>query len=419
LNFHKDPGMRRINFDHQAGSPLSPEVVEAMTPWLRDSSSRPTALHHFGLQAKQAMARARESLASLVGAKEEREIVFTASAVESTNLALKGYALANRSRGGHIVACETDSPAVLESLDALSFLGIQRTLVKPDAQGRIDPAGLANAIQPETLLIATHAAHPDLGAIQNLAEIGRLASEHGIPLFVEAEAAMGWVDVDVGRLGIKLLSFSPNVFHGPKGCGVLFKDRRIRLEPLIHGGDQEFGCRAGEENLPALVGAGMACERAMERMADWRLQAAKVQEALWNRLQSEATLIRLHGPPPGPGRLANHLNFSMEFVEGEGLALFLDMKGIAVHTGAACTTRSMRVAPAFQAIGVPPELAKSNLLLTWSAERTIEEAGQLVDWILKGIERMRGLSPSWEDFREGRIASVIADSGKKVSASPG
>ena len=254
--------MRHVNLDHQAATPLLPEVFEAMKPYFFEAYGNPSSLHQHGLRVRDALAQARAQAAAFLNAASPEEILFTSDGQESANLAIQGLAYANQRRGHHLVVTEIEHPAVLHSVEFLETQGFVCTRVKVDAQGFVDPAAIRAALTPQTILIAVHLANPDLGTIEPIQAIGQLALEQGIPLYVDAEAAASWLPLDVQVLGASLCSFSPHKWHGPKGVGVLYRQKRARLNAILHGGAQEGGRRAGVENVPGIVGAGVACELA-------------------------------------------------------------------------------------------------------------------------------------------------------------
>jgi cysteine desulfurase len=323
------------------------------------------------------------------------------------NLAVKGAALANKRRGSHIVLTTAEQPAVSRSVDALADLGFAATRVPVDGAGRVDPDAFAAALRPETVLACVHHANHDLGTLQRLDLIGQATAEKGVPLFVDATASAGWVPIDVQRCHIDLLALAPHRFYGPKGAGVLYRHRRARVAPLIHGGEQENSRRAGTENVAAIAGAGQAAVVASRDLASRQAAARQLAEFLLAEFSNRTPHLVLNGPPPGPERLPHHLSFSIEFIEGEGLALMLDVKGVALAAGAACVTKSMRVPPVLAAIRLPEELAKGTVILGCGAEQTREEMLFAVEIMARAVAALREMSPGWEDFKAGRVKSLL------------
>src|SRR5438034_1363328 len=324
--------MRRVFLDHQATTPVLPEVFEAMKPFFTEACGSPSSLHQLGLRSRDALALARAQVAALINAESPDEIVFTSGGTESANLAVKGTAYANQRHGDHIVMSEIEHPSVIKSVEFLEKRGFHCTRVKVDAVGFVDPADVRAALTEKTILICIHHVNHDLGTIEPIRKIGELAMAKGIPFFVDAVASGGWLPIDVRAMGVKLLSLSPHRFYGPKGVGVLYRNRRARLSSILHGGVQEGGLRAGTENVPALVGAGVAAEIALRELPRRLAHAAKLQKRLWEGIHRGVPCVKLNGPRPGPQRLRTNLNISAEFIEGEGLALMLDRKSTRLNS---------------------------------------------------------------------------------------
>jgi len=399
--------MHRVFLDHQATTPVLPEVFEAMKPFLSEACGSPSSLHQLGLRARDALARAREQVAAFINAESPDEILFTSGGTESANLAVKGTAYANQRRGDHIVISEIEHPSVINSVEFLKKQGFNCTRVKVDPEGFVDPAEVRAALTEKTILICVHHVNHDIGTIEPIREIGEIAAGKGIPLFVDAVASGGWLPIDVRALGVQLLSLSPHRFYGPKGVGVLYRNRRARLTSLLHGGVQEGGLRAGTENVPAIVGAGVAAEVAARELPQRAAHTAGLQQRLWDGLKSRVEYVRLNGPEPGPHRSSTNLNLSVEFIEGEGLALALDLEGIAVASGPSCISHSLKISPVLTAIGLGHSLAQGNVLLSLGRENTTEEIDFVVDKFARAVARLRSLSPLWEDFQRGLADSLI------------
>ena len=361
-----------IYLDHLTTTPPLPEVVDVMQPWLRAQFGAAASLHKLGLEARDAIDESRTRLAKLVNAAEPEEIIFTSSGTEAINHAVKGVALANHRFGSHIVTTGIEHPAVLGSIAWLESRGFSSTQIGVDGQGRIDPGALGEAMTDETILVCLHHANHDLGTVQSITDVAELTSARSIPLFVDATASGGWLPINVQQLGVDLLALAPHRFYGPKGVGVLYKNRRARVEKLLHGGMQENEFRAGTENVAAIVGSGVAAEHAKAALAQGAAHATKLQVRLLKSIRQAVEGVHLNGPEPDDGRLPHQLNLSTEGVEGEGQALMLDMQGVAIAAGAACTTRSMRLPPALLAIGRDADLAKGTTL--WGIGRDTTEA---------------------------------------------
>ena len=411
--------MRSVYLDHYSATPVLPEVFEAMRPWFTEEFGNPSSLHHRGLRARDAMARARAGVAALIAGAAPEEIIFTSDGTESANLAVKGVAYAGQRRGNHIVTSQVEHPSVLQSLDFLEKQGFESARVKVDSQGFVDPEAVRAAITDRTILISIQHANPDIGAIQPVAAIGRIAAEKGIPFHVDADASAGWLPIDVEAMGASLVTFSPHRFHGPKGAGVLYRNKRARMVSILHGGVQEGGRRAGVENVPAIVGAGAACEIAARELASRAAHAARLQERLWNGLKARVPYLRLNGPAPGPGRLPANLNLSAEFIEGEGQLLLCDMKGIGVASGSSCVSKSLAISHVLAAIGLDHALAQGNIILTLGASNTEEEMDYVIETYAGIVEKLRGMSPMWDQFQKGLADSAVSPrAGRPSESSP-
>lgn len=383
--------MPKIYLDHQAATPLRPEVREAMLPWLDGQFGNAGSLHAHGLRARNAVREARRRITAFINASSPGDIVFTSDGTEAMNLAVKGVAWANRSRGNHLVLSAIEHPAIEHSVAWLEQQGFRGTRVPVNGEGVIEPGAIAAACTEETILIATHLVNHDLGTIQPVAELGQLAAGRAIPLFVDAEAAAGLLPVDVGTLGASLLSFSPHRFGGPPGVGVLYRNSRVPMTPLLHGGNQEGGLRAGLENVAAIVGAGVAADLAAREMQSEAGRLRQLQVRLWRGIQERLPGTRLNGPAPGAGRAPNSLNLSFPGTEGEGVALACDLKGLAIGSGSACLGRALKIPPALAAIGLDAELARANILLSLGHETTEAEVDAAAEIMAKIVARLRTL----------------------------
>ncbi|KAB2675119.1 MAG: cysteine desulfurase [Verrucomicrobia bacterium] len=409
--------MRQVYLDHQAATPLLPEAFEAMRPYFTEHFGNASSLHQAGLRVRDALKKARQQMAALVNAESEEDIFFTSDGTESSNLAIKGVAYANERKGKHLVVSATEHPSVMNSVEFLEKQGWTCTRVPVDAAGLVDPAAVGAAITPQTVLVAVHHVNHDIGAIQKVAEIGRICAEKGVPFYVDCEASAGWLPVDVREFGASLASFSPHRFYGPKGVGVLYRSKKARLVSIIHGGVQEGGRRAGTENIPAIVGAGVAAEVAVEKLPGRMAHAAALQKRLWDGLASRIPYIKLNGPLPGPDRIPTNLNISTEFIEGEGQLLLCDLNGIAVASGSSCVSKSLKISHVLAAIGLDHALAQGNLILTLGDANTLEDMDYVVETFARIVEKLRNMSPMWDEFQRGVIDSVIAPTGRGKSFS--
>ncbi|HZM04859.1 MAG TPA: cysteine desulfurase family protein [Candidatus Saccharimonadales bacterium] len=399
--------MRHVYLDHQAATPVLPEVFEAMRPFFTEAFGNPSSLHQHGVRARDAIAQARSQIAALINAESPDDIIFTSDGTESSNLAVKGAALASQRRGNHIVLSEIEHPSVIESVKYLEQHGFTATRVKVDHEGFIDPETVRGAVTEKTILIAIHHVNHDIGTVQAVREISEVAAEKGMAFYVDADASAGWSPVDVRDLRANLLSFSPHRFYGPKGVGVLYRNRRARLTSIIHGGTQENGWRAGIENVPAIVGAGMAAELARRDLGQRQSHCRRLQQHLWHGLKARIPFLKLNGPEPGARRSPTNLNISTEFVEGESQLLLCDMHGIALASGTNCISQSLQVSPVLSAIGLPPALAQGAILMSLGAENTLEEMDCVIETLAKIVGKLRGMSPTWDQFEKGTLNSVV------------
>jgi cysteine desulfurase len=365
-----------------------------MKPFFAEAYGNPSSLHRHGLLARDAIARARSQVAALINAESPEEIIFTSDGTESSNLAVQGTAAAYQRDGNHIVISATEHPAVIASVEFLEARGYSCARVPVDARGLVAPGDIRSAITDKTILISVHHVNHEIGAIEPVREIGALARDRGIAFYVDAEASAGWLPVDARDWGASLLSFSPHRFYGPKGVGVLYQNRRARLTPMLRGGDQENGRRAGVENVPAIVGAGAAAEIAGRELAQRAAHCARLQRRLWDGLRARIPRLKLNGPEPGPGRHPGTLNISAEFIEGEAQLLLCDMHGIAVASGSSCVSRSNKISHVLAAIGLDPALARGNIIMSLGRDNTEEDVDYVTETFPKIVAKLRALSPS-------------------------
>lgn len=399
--------MRQIYLDHQAGTPVAPEVFEAMRPFFSEFFGNPSSMHQHGLRVRDAMAKAREQIAAFIHAESPEDIIFTSDGTESANLAIQGVAFANQRRGNHIVVSAIEHPSVLGAVEFLEKHGFAATKVGVDVEGRVDPEGVRAALTDQTILVAVQQVNHDIGTIEPIREIADIAAERGVPLYVDADASAGWLPVDVNTLGASLLSFSPHRFYGPKGVGILYRNRRTRLNGILHGGVQEGGRRAGVENVSGIIGAGAAAEIAARELPKRIEHTARLQRQLWDGLKAAVPYLKLNGPPPGPGRISTNLNVAVEFVEGEGLMLMLDTQGVAVASGTSCVSKALKVSRVLTAIGLEHSLAQGGVIFSLGQGNTEAEMDSVLDLFPKVVNKLRGMSPMWDEFQRGMIDSVI------------
>ena len=390
--------MREIYFDHAATTPLLPKVVEAMLPYLKEHWGNPLSLHRFGDRPREAMEKARAQVADLIGA-QPREIYFTASGSEANNMAIKGAALMNQKKGEHIVVSAIEHHSVLNSAKTLEKLGFEVTVVPVDEHGLVNPDDLAAAIREDTTLVSVMHANNEIGTIEPIVEIAQALKERSttrhLPyIHTDAVAAAGILPVDVKELGVDLLSLAGNQFYGPQGAGALFIRKGVRVMPLIDGGIQEGGRRAGTENVAAIVGLGVAAELAKAEREDWERHLIPLRDRLIERLTTEIDHVYLTGHPTL--RLPGHVSICVEFIEGESMLLFLSMQGVAVSSGSTCTSRALKASHVLTAIGMPAALAQGSLVFTIGKDNTMEDVDYVMDVLPPIVQRLRQMSPLYK-----------------------
>jgi cysteine desulfurase len=387
--------MREVYFDHAATTPVHPKVVEAMLPYLQEQFGNPLSLHSFGEGPREAVEEARAKVADLIGAGPN-EIYFTASGSEANNMAVKGIALMNREKGQHMVVSAIEHQSVLNATQTLEKLGFEVTQVPVDQHGLVNPDDVVAAIRDDTTLVSVMHANNEIGTIEPVAEVARAVKKKrkGIAFHTDAVATVGTLPVDVKELGVDLLSLAGSQFYGPKGAAALFIKRGTRLMPLIDGGIQERGRRAGTENVPAIVGLGVAAELAMESLAERAEKLIPLRDRLIEHLTSDIDRVYLTGHPTM--RLPGHVSVVVEFIEGESMLLMLNMQGIAATSGSTCTSRALKASHVLMAIGVETALAQGSLVFTLGESNTIEDVDYVAEVLPPIIERLRQMSPLYE-----------------------
>ncbi|MEE8193935.1 MAG: cysteine desulfurase NifS [Dehalococcoidales bacterium] len=382
--------MKRIYLDYAATTPLHPEVVKAMLPYFSDAFGNPSSIYSYGQEARVALETARNSVAALIGARSE-EVIFTGGGTEANNLALKGVACANEAKGNHIITTPIEHHAIIETCKFLEENGFRLTYLPVDEYGLVDPGDVKKAITAKTILISVMQANNEVGTIEPIAEIGKIAQEAGVYFHSDAVQAVGHIPVDVAELGVDLLSVSAHKLYGPKGVGALYIRKGTRLAPLLHGGGQERGWRSGTENVPGIVGFGRAVELARQEMVREAPWLGYLRDKLIKGLLEGISDTRLNGHPLS--RLPNSVNISVDFVEGESMCLNLDLEGICVSTGSACSSTSLEPSHVLLAIGLPPEQAHGSLRFTmgkWTTEDEIERVLAVLPGI---VAKLRAMSP--------------------------
>ncbi len=386
---------KTIYLDNAATTQMYPEVLEAMLPYFTEYYGNPSAIYTFAEEGRRAVDKARRTMAELIHAKPE-EIYFTGGGSESDNWALKATAEAYASKGKHIITSTIEHHAILHTCAYLEKQGYEITYVKVDENGKIKLDELEAAIRPDTILISVMTANNEIGTIQPVAEIGKIAHEHGVLFHTDAVQAFGHIPLDVEEMHIDMLSASGHKMNGPKGVGVMYIRKGVKILSFIHGGAQERKRRAGTHNVPGIVGMGKAAELAKDTMSERSRREIELREHLIERVLEEIPYTRLNGDRTD--RLPNNVSFCFRFVEGESLLILLDQAGICGSSGSACTSGSLDPSHVLLAIGLPHEIAHGSLRLTLSEKNTLEEIDYTVEELKKIIERLRGMSPLYEDF---------------------
>ncbi|MDO4464914.1 MAG: cysteine desulfurase NifS [Bacillota bacterium] len=384
-----------IYLDHAATTKCSPEAVQAMLPYFTEYYGNASTIYQLGAQSKKAIQNTRSKIAESLHT-DPSEIYFTAGGSESDNWALVATAQAYESKGKHIITSKIEHHAILHTCEYLEKKGFHITYVDVDENGIIKLDELKKAIRPDTILISVMFANNEIGTIQPIAEIGRIAKENGILFHTDAVQAYGHVPIDVEELHIDMLSASGHKLNGPKGIGFLYIRKGVKIRSFVHGGAQERGRRAGTENVPGIVGLGVAVEKAFSGMEERIRKETEMRDYLIGRIEKEIPYCRLNGDRVR--RLPGNVNFSFEFIEGESLLIMLDMKKICASSGSACTSGSLDPSHVLLAIGLPHEIAHGSLRLTLDHENTMEEMDYVVDAVREIVEKLRAMSPLYEDF---------------------
>ncbi len=389
--------MKRIYLDHNATTPLHPEVLEAMLPYYKEAFGNPSTIYSFGQETRKATDEARETVANLIGASPE-EIIFTSGGTEADNLALKGVPAALEKKGKHIVASSIEHHAVLSTLKYLEKRGYQVSFLPVDEHGWLDPGEVEEAITSQTVLISVMHANNEVGTIEPISEIGEIAQKARIYLHTDAVQTIGKIKVNVDDLKVDLLSLSAHKFYGPKGVGALYVRKGTRIYPLLHGGYQERRRRAGTENVAGIVGLGKAAEIAPKEMVQQSRRESNLRDRLEKMIRENINHCQLNGHPTQ--RLPNTLNISFEFIEGESLILNLDLKGIAASTGSACTSGSLESSHVLMAMGVAPEIAQGSIRFSLGRDNRKEDIDYTVENLVEIVTRLREMSPLFAGRKE-------------------
>ncbi len=390
-----------IYFDNQATTPVDPRVLEAMLPYLKEHFGNPASRSHvFGWRAREAVDRAREQVAELIGATP-KEIIFTSGATESDNLAVIGAARFHKRKGRHIVTTAIEHKAVLDSCHYLEREGFEVTYVGVDSSGVVDPQEVADAIRDDTVLVSVMLANNEIGTVQPVAEIGRTCRERGVLFHCDAVQGLAYLPIDVKEMHVDLMSISAHKMYGPKGIGALYVRRgrpRVRLEPLIHGGGHERGLRSGTLATHQIVGLGKAAELARQAIAEGEPERIRaLRDRLWDGIRSRLEQVYVNGSMEH--RLPNNLNVSFAYVEGE--AMMMAIKDVAVSSGSACTSASLEPSYVLRALGVDEELAHTSIRFGLGRFNTAEEVDYVIDLVVEKVNWLREMSPLWEMVQEG------------------
>ena len=386
---------RQIYLDNAATTKVSETVLEAMLPYFSDYYGNASSIYSLGAKSKEAISQSREILAGTLGAREN-EIYFPAGGTEADNWAIKAAAEAYASKGKHIITSKIEHHAVLHTCQYLERQGYEVSYIDVDENGIVKLEELKKAIRPDTILISIMFANNEIGTIQPIKEVGKIAGEHGILFHTDAVQAYGQIPIHVDEYGIDMLSASGHKLCGPKGVGFLYIRKGVKIRSFIHGGAQERKRRAGTENVPGIVGLGKAAQEAAETMKERAERETALRDYLIERMLREIPYTRLNGD--ARKRLPNNANFSFQFIEGESLLIMLDMEGISGSSGSACTSGSLDPSHVLLAIGLPHEIAHGSLRLTLGADTTKEDLDYVVEKTKQIVERLRSMSPLYEDF---------------------
>lgn len=382
----------KIYLDHSATTYTDPEVLQEMLPYFTQEFGNGSSQHFYGREALKAIDKAREQVAKAIHALPN-EIYFTVGGTESDNWAIKGAAYAMRDKGNHIITSAVEHPAVLETCRKLEKEGFRVTYLPVDTDGRIRLQELEQAITPQTILITIMAANNEIGTLMPIAEIGEIAASRKIAFHTDAVQAIGNVPIDVKAMHIDMLSMSAHKFYGPKGVGVLYKRNGLRIGRFMDGGEQERSMRAGTLNTPGIVGIGAAIERAVAQMEQNNRRNAALRDKFVEQVLARIPDVRYNGPKDTSIRLSNNANFSFEYIEGESILMCLDLAGIAVSSGSACSSGSLEPSHVLLAAGVPIELAHGSIRFSFGKSNTPEQVDYVVDKLVETVTRLREMSP--------------------------
>jgi len=381
--------MKQIYFDYAATTPVDPRVKKAVEPFFKEKFGNTMSIHKFGQEAKIALEKSRETVADLINAKPN-EIIFTGSATESNNFALKGVTFANKNKGKHIIISQIEHPCIMETASWLEKQGLKMTRVPVNKYGLINPLDVKKAIRKDTILVSITHASNEIGAIQPIERIGKICRSKGVYFHTDAVQSLGKIPIDVNKMNIDLLTASSHKIYGPKGAACLFVRQGVKIEPLLHGGGQEMGLRGSTSNIPAIVGFAKACEICKKEMKKETQRLIKLRDkVIKNVLKIEKAYLNGHPEK----RLPNIANFWFSFIEGESLVVRLDLKGIAVSTGSACSSAKLEPSHVLLAIGLKPQQAHSSLRISLGRWTTGKEVDYLIKVLPNIVKSLRRISP--------------------------
>jgi cysteine desulfurase len=382
--------MKRIYLDHNATTPVHPEVLEAMLPYYQDKFGNPSSIHGFGREAKVALEESREKVAYLLGVSSS-EIYFTSGGTESDNLAVKGVAFANRDKGRHIITSKIEHHAILESSKFLEKEGFAVTYLPVNSKGLVDPEDLRKALRNDTTLVTIMYVNNEVGSVQPLEDISRIVKDKGIYLHTDAVQALGKIPIDVHKLNVDMLSVSGHKIYGPKGVGAVYIRKGVRITPWSHGGHHERSRRAGTENVPGIVGFAKAVELVVGELEDQNRHLRNLTETFYRKLVDTIPDVILNGDLSS--RAVNTLNLSFKGVEGESVILSLDLKSVAVASGSACTSGTLEPSHVLSAMGIAPEIAQGAIRFSFGRDNTMEDVEYVAGILPDIVNRLRSMSP--------------------------
>lgn len=395
-------GKMSVYMDNNATTYMKKEVLDAMIPYYTDVFGNASSkFYKVGRDAEQALYKFRESVAKSIGAANVNEIYFTGSGCEADNWAIKGIAFANQGKGNHIITSKIEHHAILNTCEYLEKHGFEVTYLDVDEYGVVKPEAVENAITENTILISIMTANNEIGTIEPIKRIGEIAKKHKIIFHTDAVQAIGHMKVDVQDLGVDMLSLSAHKFHGPKGVGMLYIRNGVKIDNLVHGGGQERGKRAATENLAGIAGLAKALEIAVDELDANVKKLTSLRDRLINGIQERIPYCRLNGAS-GDGRLCNNVNFSFKYVEGESILMMLDMKGVAASSGSACASGSLDPSHVLLAIGLPHEIAHGSLRLSVGDDTTEEDVDYVLEVLPPIIQRLRDMSPLYEEIKNAK-----------------